>query len=171
MEACMDSIRKSVVKSDHKIKVDGSAKYIADIKFNNSLHAKTLRSEKAKAIIKNIVIPDLKDGYYVVEGKDVPGLNKVKVIQNDMPIFADKEVNYIGEPILLVVGPKLEEVIKILNEIKVEYEDNIPVFDIRTSKEIFAKYEYEKGNIKKRLKRLQKSLKKNFIQDIKNKLI
>ena len=84
----MDSIRKSVVKADHKIKVDGSAKYIADIKFNNRLHAKTLRSEKAKAIIKSILIPDLKDGYYVVEGKDVPGLNKVKVIQNDMPIFA-----------------------------------------------------------------------------------
>jgi len=158
----MDSIRKSVVKADHKIKVDGSAKYIADIKFNNRLHAKTLRSEKAKAIIKSILIPDLKDGYYVVEGKDVPGLNKVKVIQNDMPIFADKEVNYIGEPILLVVGPKLEEVIKILNEIKVEYEEDIPVFDMRESKDIFAKYEYEKGNIKDTFKKASRVIEEEF---------
>lgn len=158
----MDSIRKSVIKSDHNIKVDGSAKYIADIKFENCLHAKTLRSEKAKAIITNIIIPELKDGYYVVEGKDVPGLNKVKVIQNDMPIFADKEVNYIGEPILLVVGPNLEEVIEILNEIKVEYEDDISVFDMRDSKESFAKYEYEKGNIKDVFKKASRVIEEEF---------
>lgn len=158
----MDSIRKSVIKSDHNIKVDGSAKYIADIKFENCLHAKTLRSEKAKAIITNIIIPELKDGYYVVEGKDVPGLNKVKVIQNDMPIFADKEVNYIGEPILLVAGPNLEEVIDILNEIKVEYEDDISVFDMRDSKESFAKYEYEKGNIKDAFKMASRFIEEEF---------
>jgi len=158
----MESIRKSVIKADHEIKVDGSAKYIADIKFNNSLHAKTLRSEKAKALIKNISIPKLKEGYYVVEGKDVPGLNKVKVIQNDMPIFADKEVNYIGEPILLVVGPELEEVIKILDEIKVEYEEDIPVFDMREAKEEFAKYEYEKGNIKDAFKKASRVIEEEF---------
>ncbi len=158
----MDSIRKSVIKTDHTIKVDGTAKYIADIKFNDSLHAKTLRSEKAKATIKDIIIPNLKSGYYVVEGKDVPGLNKVKVIQNDMPIFADKEVNYIGEPILLVVGPKLEEVMKILNEIKVEYKEDVPIFDMRTSKDVFAQYEYEKGNIEDAIKKASRIIEEEF---------
>lgn len=158
----MDSIRKSVIKADHKIKVDGSAKYIADIKFKNSLYAKTLRSEKSKAVIKRIFIPELKDGYYVVEGKDVPGLNKVKIIQNDMPVFSDKEVNYIGEPILLVLGPDLEEVISILNDIKVEYEEGTPVFDMRDSTESFDKYEYEKGNIKDAIKKSIKVIEEEF---------
>ncbi|MFT8347946.1 xanthine dehydrogenase family protein molybdopterin-binding subunit [Clostridium saccharoperbutylacetonicum] len=158
----MESIRKSVIKADHKIKVDGSAKYISDIKFNDSLYAKTLRSEKPKAVIKNIVIPDLKDGYFVVEGKDVPGLNKVKIIQNDMPVFSDKELNYIGEPILLVVGPELEEVISILKAITVEYEEGIPVFDMRTSTEIFDKYEYEKGNIGEAIKISSKIIEEEF---------
>ncbi|MCE5219888.1 MAG: xanthine dehydrogenase family protein molybdopterin-binding subunit [Clostridium sp.] len=158
----MESIRKSVIKADHKIKVDGSAKYISDLKFKNSLYAKTLRSEKAKAIIKNIIIPELKDGYYVVEGKDVPGLNKVKIIQNDMPFFSDKEVNYIGEPILLVLGPELEEVINILNDIKVEYEEGISVFNMRNSTEIFDKYEYEKGNLEDAIKKSSKILEEEF---------
>ncbi|MBN7573007.1 MULTISPECIES: xanthine dehydrogenase family protein molybdopterin-binding subunit [Clostridium] len=158
----MDSIRKSVIKADHKIKVDGSAKYIADIKFKNSLYAKTLRSEKSKAVIKRIFIPELKDGYYVVEGKDVPGLNKVKIIQNDMSVFSDKEVNYIGEPILLVLGPDLEEVISILNDIKVEYEEGTPVFDMRNSTEIFDKYEYEKGNIEDAIKKSIKVIEEEF---------
>ena len=158
----MDSIRKSVIKADHKIKVDGSAKYIADIKFKNSLYAKTLRSEKSKAVIKRIFIPELKDGYYIVEGKDVPGLNKVKIIQNDMPVFSDKEVNYIGEPILLVLGPDLEEVISILNDIKVEYEEGTPVFDMRHSTELFDKYEYGKGNIEDAIKKSIKVIEEEF---------
>lgn len=158
----MESIRKSVIKADHKIKVDGSAKYIADIKFENSLYAKTLRSEKAKAVIKSIIIPELKDGYYIVEGKDVPGLNKVKIIQNDMPVFSDKEVNYIGEPILLVVGPDLGEVINILNDIKVEYEECTPVFDMRNSTEFFDKYEYRKGNLEDAIKKSSKIIEEEF---------
>ena len=158
----MEDIRKSVIKADHKIKVDGSIKYIADIKFKDSLYAKTLRSEKAKAVIKNIIIPKLREGYYIVEGKDVPGLNKVKIIQNDMPVFSDKEVNYVGEPILLVVGPDLEEVTKILNDIKVEYEDDTPVFDMRNSKEFFDKYQYEKGNIEDAIKSASKIVEEEF---------
>lgn len=158
----MDDIRKSAIKSDHKIKVDGSAKYIADIKFKDRLYAKTLRSEKAKATIRNVIVPELKDGYYVVEGKDVPGLNKVKIIQNDMPVFSDKEVNYIGEPILLVVGPDLQEVINILNHIKVEYEEAIPVFDMRNSKDMIDKYKYEKGNIEEVIKKSSKIIEEEF---------
>jgi CO/xanthine dehydrogenase Mo-binding subunit len=158
----MEDIRKPVIKSDHRIKVDGSAKYIADIKFKDTLHAKTLRSKKAKAIIKNIIIPDLKAGYYVVEGKDVPGLNKVKIIQNDMPVFSDKEVNYIGEPILLVVGADLGEVLNILDNIKVEYEDLAPVFDMRNSKDIIDIYEYEKGNIEEAIKKSSKIIEEEF---------
>lgn len=147
MDVCLKDISQSVVKSDHKIKVSGSARYIADIKFENCLYAKTFRSEKAMAKIKNIHVPILKDGYYVVQGKDVPGLNKVKIIQNDMPIFADEEVNYIGEPILLVLGSDLEEINKIINNIKVEYEEEQPVFDMKLSSDIFAEYNYERGNI------------------------
>ncbi|WP_315068707.1 xanthine dehydrogenase family protein molybdopterin-binding subunit [uncultured Clostridium sp.] len=158
----MDDIRKSVIKADHKIKVDGSAKYIADIKFKDSLYAKTLRSEKAKAVIKNIIIPELKDGYYIVEAKDVPGVNKVKIIQNDMPVFSDKEVNYIGEPILLVVGPELEEIINVLKAIKVEYEEVTPVFDMKNSKDIIDKYEYEKGDIEEAIKKSPKIIEEEF---------
>ncbi|OOM81096.1 xanthine dehydrogenase family protein molybdopterin-binding subunit [Clostridium sp. BL-8] len=158
----MDDIRKSVIKADHKIKVDGSAKYIADIKFKDSLYAKTLRSEKAKAVIKNIIIPELKDGYYIVEAKDVPGVNKVKIIQNDMPVFSDKEVNYIGEPILLVVGPELEEIINVLKAIKVEYEEVTPVFDMKNSKDIIDKYEYENGDIEEAIKKSSKIIEEEF---------
>ena len=72
MKKSIKEISRSVVKSDHEIKVSGAAKYIADIKFENALSAKTLRSEKAKAKIKSITVPPLNEGYYVVQGSDVP---------------------------------------------------------------------------------------------------
>lgn len=156
------NISTSVIKSDHKIKVDGSAKYIADIKIKGMLQAKTLRSEKARAIIKSITFPKLKEGYFIIEGKDVPGINKVKMIKNDQPIFSDKEVNYIGEPILLVVGPDIEEVINILSDIKVDYEEKKAILDIRDSKTIFAKYEYTKGHIDKVFENTTKVIEEEF---------
>lgn len=157
-----NNISTSVIKSDHKIKVDGSAKYIADIKFKDMLQAKTLRSERASAIIKSIDIPKLKGGYFVIEAKDVPGINKVKIIENDQPIFCDKEVNYIGEPILLVVGPDLEEIISIINNIKVDYEEKDAILDIKASKKVFAKYEYTKGNIDEIFKSVTKIIEEEF---------
>lgn len=157
-----DNISTSVTKSDHRIKFDGSAKYIADIKLRDMLQAKTLRSEKSSATIKSINIPKLKEGYFIIEGKDVPGINKVKVIENDQPIFSDKEVNYIGEPILLVVGPKIEEVINIINNIEVDYEEKEVVLDIRDSKKVFAKYEYTKGNIDETIKSATKIIEEEF---------
>lgn len=162
MEACIKDISRSVVKSDHEIKVSGSAKYIADIKFENCLHAKTLRSEKAKAKIKNISIPPLKEDYYIIQGSDVPGLNKVKIIQNDMPVFADKEVNYVGEPILLVTGPDIEEVNSIIGKIKVEYEEEEPIFDLKISNHIFAEYGYKRGNVDKAFKESKKVFEEEF---------
>ncbi|NAS18322.1 molybdopterin-dependent oxidoreductase [Clostridium butyricum] len=162
MESCINDISRSVTKSDHEIKVSGSAKYIADMKFKNCLHAKTLRSLKAKAKIKKISMPSMKDGYFVIEGKDVPGLNKVKIIQNDMPVFADEEVNYIGEPILLVAGPDLDEVVRLVNEIKVEYEEEEPVLDLKVSNHIFAEYGYGRGDVNKAFKEAHVIIEEEF---------
>lgn len=162
METCIEDISRSVIKSDHEIKVSGSAKYIADIKFENCLYAKTLRSEKAKAEIKSISIPPLKEGYYVIQGSDVPGLNRVKIIQNDMPVFADEEVNYIGEPILLVVGPDIEELNNIIKKIKVEYEEEEPVFDLKVSNDVFAQYGYKRGDVDKAFKESYKIFEEEF---------
>lgn len=158
----MDDIRKFVIKVDYNIKVDGSVKYIGDIKFKNSLYVKILCFEKVKVKIKNIIILKLKDGYYVIEGKDVFGLNKVKIIENDMFLFVDKEVNYIGEFIFLVVGLKFEEVINILYEIKVEYENDIFVFDMRNLKVVFVEYKYEKGNVEKVFNNLVRIIEEEF---------
>lgn len=141
----MHSISKPVVKKDHIEKISGNAIYIADLKKDGLLQAKILRSTKAKAVIEDIILPKLPDEYYVVDYKDVPGLNHVAIIVNDQPIFAENRVQYIGEAILMVVGPDLKEIDTILHDIQVVYKEEEPVLEIMDAKEFACSYSCKKG--------------------------
>ena len=116
----MEGISKSITKKDHYPKISGSAIYVADYPQEGILYGKLLHSTKAKAKILNITIPEVPEGYYVVDKKDVPGENRVHIVMDDTPVFAEDTVEYIGDPILMVVGPCEKEVKRILNEIHVE---------------------------------------------------
>ena len=151
-------ISRPLKRDDAQGKISGKTKYIADIKMQDMLYARTLRSTKARAIIKSIKYPKLPDGYYIVDKNDVPGRNRAKMIVYDQPFFADGVVNYIGEPIALVVGKDREEVLKILSEVIVEYESLNPILTIEQGLDskhsilgddgCFADYNFSKGNIK-----------------------
>lgn len=150
-------ISTPVKRVDGSSKISGEEKYISDIKFDSMLYAKTFRSSEARAKILSVSYPALPDGYYIVDKNDVPGINRVNIIKLDMPVFADGVVNYIGEPVALVVGKNKKIIDKILGDIKVEYEKIKPIFTIEEglyTKEpiygdnnLFAEYEISKGDI------------------------
>ncbi len=139
----MSDISKSINKQDTFGKTSGSIEYISDMKIEGALHARTLRSTVARAIIKKIEFPAIPEGYYIVDRNDVPGMNSVRMIFDDMPVFAEDEVKYIGEPILLVVGENRKVIKEIIEGIKVEYEPLTPEFGYVNS---VIHYDYEKGN-------------------------
>lgn len=145
----METISKSVKKKDHEPKISGRALYVDDLVMDGALYGRLLRGAKAKAGITDIIIPELPEGYYVVDKNDVTGLNKVQIVLDDTPVYADKTVEFVGDPILMVVGPDLKEVDRILGEITVIYEDQVPVLDMRASDTVFFNYNYEKGDIDK----------------------
>ncbi|MBN2279200.1 MAG: xanthine dehydrogenase family protein [Candidatus Marinimicrobia bacterium] len=136
-------------RSDAKAKLRGETKYIADIPFDKLLYAKTLRSTKAKAKIRSILLPKIPDGYFVIDQHDVPGKNRMRTVVSDHPIFAQDDVQYIGQPILLVVGEDRETVYNILAQIQVEYEEERPLLTLEeaeNSSAVFTDYHYDKGN-------------------------
>lgn len=148
----MGNISESIKKKDHDAKVSGRAMYVDDHKMEDMLYGRILRSSKAKARIINIIKPDLPEGYFIVDKNDVTGKNKVHIVLDDTPVFAEDTVEYIGDPILMVVGENLKEVERILNEIIVVYEELEPILDMQKSDTIFFNYNYEKGDIQKTLK-------------------
>jgi CO/xanthine dehydrogenase Mo-binding subunit len=148
----MEKISRSIKKKDHDDKISGRALYVDDCVMEGMLYGKLLHSTKAKARIADVVVPKLPEGYYVVNKNDVTGENRVHIVLDDTPVYAENTVEYIGDPILMVVGPELDEVKRILNEIVVVYEEQIPVLDMRKSNTVFFNYNYAKGDIDRTLK-------------------
>lgn len=154
----IQSISTPVEKVDNREKAAGEASYIGDISMKGMLYAKTLRSVRPRAKINSIKLPTIPEGYFIVDKQDVPGKNRVKIIFDDQPFFVEDIVNYIGEPILLVVGPDKLMIMEIISNISVEYEDIAPVLTMKDAencdlkpifgdKNYFAEYGYSSGDL------------------------
>ena len=141
----MNSISKSIPKIDHLSKADGSAVYLCDYPVDGKLFGRILRSGIAKGTVLNVVLPELPGGYFYIDKNDIPGVNEVHMILDDTPVFTDN-VEYIGEPVGMLVGPDENEVSRLLGKITVEYEEKVPVFDVRESPDVFFEYNIEKGD-------------------------
>lgn len=126
-------IAQRVKRVDSEKKIRGENNFLEDLKFDNLNYARTLRSDISRGIIKEIKYPSLPKGYYIVDKEDVK-VNEVKMIDCDMPVFADKEVNYIGEPIALIVGKNKEVILEILENTEVIYKELPSIYSIEESK-------------------------------------
>ncbi len=122
------SDRASVRRVDAGEKAAGLTRYLADMDFPGLLHARLLRSTRARARIRRLDLPALPAGTFAFDHRDVPGRNRVPLIRDDWPAFAGDRVDYIGEVILLLVGPAREELLRLHDAIRVEYEDLAPAF-------------------------------------------
>ena len=156
----MQKISEPVKRFDFDDKIDGSARYCADIRLEGMLYARTFRSSKPRARILSIDLPTLPEGYFIVDSHDIPGKNIVPVVYEDMPFLARDIVNYAGEPILLVVGPDKAKILEILRHIKINYEELQPVLSLEEAierkedfiygdKPYFVEYEFSKGDFAK----------------------
>lgn len=155
----MNDISSSINKIDNNAKMAGSAKYVNDLTYDGMLYAKTLRSIQSKAKIISIHLPKLPEGYYIVDYKDIPGKNFVKIIFEDMPVFAEKEVNYYGEPILLVIGEDKQVVNDLIEAIEVIYDVVKPDYGLEKS---VVHYDFEKGQAKEIFAKAKRTIKYNY---------
>jgi CO/xanthine dehydrogenase Mo-binding subunit len=129
----VNKISTPVRRLDAVDKTAGFTKYIADMDFGDSLNGMFLRSTRARARILSVSKPSLPDGYYIIDKDDIPGENAIHQVNADWPVFADKNVRFIGDSIALVVGPEKKIINNIISEIKVEYEDIPAVYSIEDS--------------------------------------
>ena len=114
----------------------GRAQFISDRHFDNMLEARLFRSTCARAKILDIKLPKLPAGYFIFGAKDIPGRNELLMVQSDWPVFADTEVRYLGEIILLLVGPDLKVIDSLAKLIHVEYQRLTPAFTPQDSQQL-----------------------------------
>ncbi len=145
----LKEVGKSIPLRDARGKVEGSAKYSADIRLDGMLHAKTLGSPYPHAKIKNIDVSQAKKIEGVVEiltYKDTAGLTYASVEHKVMGVF-EQQLRYVGEPVAVVAAETEEIADEALGTIKVEYEELPAVFDPVEGAKPSAPKLYPEGNI------------------------
>lgn len=167
------SISDPVVRTDFEEKISAVSRYVDDLTFKDMLYAKTVRSQRTRAKIKNITVPYLDDGYFTVDYKDIPASNIVKEILDDQPFFANGEVNFVGEPLMLIVGTDPHKVTELAKKVVVDYEDIAPVLSYEDSlskytipiyglNNCFAEYEISRGNVGKAFAQAERVVEKTY---------
>ena len=147
----------SVKKVDNEEKMAGSAIFTNDIQMDGAYFAVQVRSEKAHAKLLKINVPKLPKNYFFISAKDIVKENVCNIILSDWPVFADKEVHYLGETIGLIVGPDKETVLDLAAQVKGEYKELEPVYEMKNS---YVHKEFTKGDVK-----LFKNAKKVFSEE------
>jgi len=129
--------------------VTGAAQYLDDLKFQNLLHGKVLRSPYVHALIKKIdkskaeALPGVKA---VLTWEDNP--NWRGGTPRNLPIL-DKKVRYVGDAVALVAATTPEVAEEALDLIKVEYEVFPAVLDMDSALKPGAPLVYDEfpGNV------------------------
>ena len=101
------TIGKSLQRKEGRSKITGQAAYADDLRFENCLYGKTIRSTVPHGTIREI---RFKEGipwneFTVVLPRDIPGLNGVTLIDTAQPFLVEREIQHLAEPIALIAHP------------------------------------------------------------------
>ena len=100
--------------------------FLEDIYPNNLLYAVTIRSPAATGFLKHIRFPVLPENYSTITAKNIPGDNILE--DTYMPVLADGNLSYIGEPVALILGPDKIKLEEFAGECEVIVDEEKPVF-------------------------------------------
>ncbi len=117
-----------------KLHVAGASKFIGeDTKPAGLLYARFLFSSVAHAKIKKLDVSHAKslpNIVAVLSWLDIPGVNQIGHVIKDEPLFPEKEIMYVGQPLAMVLSPYPRVAEKAVKLIELEYEELHPILDI-----------------------------------------
>jgi len=119
-------VGQNTVRPDGWDKISGRAKYAADYAMDGMLHVVMVRSEKAHAEILSIDDTEARREALVFTAADLAE-NIIDDIISDQPVFADKKVRFLGEPIAAVAAPTREQAKRAAALVRVTYRE-LPVY-------------------------------------------
>ena len=138
--------QEEVKKADSEI-----IRFIDDFYAPNMYLARFFRADIARGMVLSITLPDpLPQDIVCIFPSDLPGGSAVTVFENAVPLFAEGEVRYRGEPLFLYAGPDEGSLDFFKNLVRVEYEDLPPlVFDPYLPEQVAGERSLVRGNPEK----------------------
>jgi CO/xanthine dehydrogenase Mo-binding subunit len=103
--------------------------FITDLSVSGMLHAITIRSPAARGILKEIRCPKLPKDYRLIKAENIPGENSL--LNFSMPVLADRELSYIGQPVAILAGTEESVLEDIASKIEMETEEEKPLLSCK----------------------------------------
>ncbi|MET0961863.1 MAG: xanthine dehydrogenase molybdopterin binding subunit, partial [Noviherbaspirillum sp.] len=107
--------------------VSGEAAYTDDLpELQGTLHAALGLSQKAHAQVRAMDLERVRAApgvLAVLTARDIPGLNDCGPIIHDDPIFADGLVQYVGQPMFMVVADSHDNARRAVRAAQIDYEE------------------------------------------------
>jgi xanthine dehydrogenase molybdopterin-binding subunit B len=88
----------------------------------NMLHGIVISSNVDSGKISEIHIPELDNNFVIVGTRDIPGTNRVRVLDESMPLLSSSQISYAGQPILAMFGFDSESVQLKSKEIELKFQ-------------------------------------------------
>ena len=129
-------------------KIRGTALYVDDLPCAGVLHGATVRTMEAGGTLQEVVFDPAIDWseFVVVTARDIPGMNAVKLLENDQVVLVDRAFRHAGEAVVLLAHADPEKLRMALNGVSlVELPNTAPIFDIDAA--LAAQQEIIPGNI------------------------
>jgi xanthine dehydrogenase large subunit len=119
--------------------VAGEATYTDDIaELQGTLHAALGLSQKAHAHIVSVDLEAVRSAPGVVAvftARDIPGVNDCGPIVHDDPIFADGKVEYLGQPVFVVVADTHDHARRAARLAKINYDELPAILTVREARD------------------------------------
>jgi len=137
--------------------VTGKAVYVNDMDVcGQTLYGKVVYSPYAHAEITRCDVSKAKllNGVHaVLTYKDIPGANQMGPVAHDEPCLAEKEVNSIGQPVVLIAADNEDIALQAEKLIVISYKQLKPVLDIKSAMAAESKIAptrlIQRGDVKK----------------------
>jgi CO/xanthine dehydrogenase Mo-binding subunit len=157
-------IGRSVPRKEGPAKVTGQARYVDDLRLPGMLHGTTVRSAVPRGRITSIhfdpAIPW--DEFVTVTARDIPGINRVALIEHDQPFLADEVINHPEEPVVLLAHRDKQLLEEARRAVRIDVEPLPPVFDLEEAlhaetviwgtDNIFKRYNVVMGDVESALR-------------------
>ena len=150
MKSEYSTIGKSITRIGVRERLCGEPIFSADIDFEDALVLNVLRSTRSHARIIEINCEKalkIKGVVRIFTEKDIPGKNRIGIINKDQPLLAVDKVRSIGEPVALVAAESESLAQRALELIEVTYEDLPAIFAAGEALKPDAPRIHEKGNL------------------------
>lgn len=150
MDHTYRTVGKSIPRKDARDKVTGSPVFCADLDLKDPLALRVLRSRKSHAEILGIdpsgalKIPGV---VAVFTAADIPGRNRLGIINKDQPLLAVDKVRSTGDAVALIAAESAARAQQALDAITVTYKELPAVFSPEEALTPDAPRIHSKGNL------------------------